>query len=282
MPNRKHTVDIAKLMSCSDPETAYVLGFLWGDCYLSGTTLAVECVEDDLSQLIPTFETLGSWNVYRRQRPNRRNQCCLSFSSRELTTWLRRFLFHKKSTESAFGLLSQIPTKLHGYWYRGLFDADGNFYNSELCKQATLSGNKLQEFDYFRNLLTELGIRFAYKQVTVRGKGGKVYGSSSVRFSGRKNIQKFGDFIYAGNIFGLKRKYTTYAEILSRRPSKAGRYLTFEGVTDTLSGWARRSGINQATLYSRIVERGWPIDLIFSPQSHTRATGVASFLRGLK
>jgi hypothetical protein len=46
--------------------------------------------------------------------------------------------------------------------------------------------------------------------------------------------------------------------------------LTHNGVTDTIAGWVKRTGLNRATLDSRLT-RGWPIDHALSMPVRTRS-----------
>lgn len=48
------------------------------------------------------------------------------------------------------------------------------------------------------------------------------------------------------------------------RPQPASKYLTYAGLTLTISQWARRLGIQRTRLYWRINKSGWPIERILS------------------
>jgi hypothetical protein len=52
---------------------------------------------------------------------------------------------------------------------------------------------------------------------------------------------------------------------VTRKPSKqsptpGGRFLTAQGITDTLAGWSRRHGVNPITIHYRIETLGWPVE----------------------
>jgi hypothetical protein len=51
------------------------------------------------------------------------------------------------------------------------------------------------------------------------------------------------------------------------------RMLTYQGLTLHLSEWARRIGITKESLHNR-VRKGWPIELILSPERFTRSRRV--------
>ena len=49
-------------------ELAYVLGFIWADGWIFdgkySKEIRVECIQDDLELLLPTFQQTGKWNIH--------------------------------------------------------------------------------------------------------------------------------------------------------------------------------------------------------------------------
>lgn len=46
--------------------------------------------------------------------------------------------------------------------------------------------------------------------------------------------------------------------------SKGTKPITFKGVTDSISGWSRRLGVDQSTLSTRL-KKGWPLERALTP-----------------
>lgn len=45
-----------------------------------------------------------------------------------------------------------------------------------------------------------------------------------------------------------------------QRNKRNNHFITYDGITDTLSGWAKRIGVKRATLSRRINKYNWPIE----------------------
>lgn len=217
-------------MTCRTPESAYLLGFLWGDGYLyhksyvekrrmkkgissyqkNSYHVKVECSEDDLSSLIPIFEKSGKWTSCKRQRANRKPQLCLSTCNRGLYDFLRAHNYKIKSGASP-EILKIIPEELTHYWWRGYFDADGYIYRiknngSGRSKQVSISSVYDQDWTETSNLLDKLGVKYSIRRAIQSEKSRY----SEVRFTSNKSTEIFLDYIYSGEDFGLLRKKETY------------------------------------------------------------------------
>lgn len=69
-----------------------------------------------------------------------------------------------------------------------------------------------------------------------------------------------------GNYRPSNCRWATHAEQV--RNTSVNRRITFRGETLILTDWARKTGINQRTLFNRI-DTGWPIDLALTrPANH--------------
>lgn len=215
-------------INCCTPESAYLLGFLWGDGYLYHRSfvekrkmkkgissynkhsyhIRIECCEDDLSSLIPIFEQSGKWTSYRRSPANRKPQLCLSTANKVLYDFLSTHNYKIKSGASP-EILKIIPEELIHYWWRGYFDADGCIYrikNSNSGKQVSISSVYDQDWTAATDLLDRLGVTYSVRRI-VRSEKSRY---SEVRFTSSKSTETFLEYIYSGKEFGLLRKKQTY------------------------------------------------------------------------
>ncbi len=209
-----HKVNEEFFISNFIKESVYLLGFIWGDGYISnsGTNkqIRIECVSDDIDQLIPLMNTTGQWTINRRQRKNRKPVKLASTSNKELVEFLIENDYKLKSIETPTKIWEAIPDELKKYFILGWIDADGCFYWNEKHKlrQFYISGSYEQKWDVFEKLLASLGIQ--YKVIRIN----KKIKYSNIRVTGRKNINKLGKYIF-DDIIPFQRKYDKYKLIIA-------------------------------------------------------------------
>jgi len=215
-----------RLIQPKTPEAAYLLGFLWADGYISSTQnrITIEILSTDFldigfDKILPEF---GNWNVYLRNRPNRQAQ---HFATLTNNTYLHDFLIDNDYTSknsSPDKILSRIPKNLHQFWFRGLSDGDGCFYNGPVrlpveqryISQYCIGSTYEQDWSYMTKKFDKLNItKYSIKQ----GISKLGHKNSIIRITNVKDIVKFGQFIY-GSTLGpnLGRKYTKYLDIQTR------------------------------------------------------------------
>lgn len=204
-----------------NPKVAYVLGFLWADGYISekNNRIAIEITTKDFLYIEPILQSVGHWNVYHRSRPNRKPQSMATLTDNiKLTELLRDYDYCSKSA-SPSKILATIPDKLKHHWFRGLSDGDGCFYHGPInqpvekrsLKHFTIGSTYEQDWSFVEQLMFELDITKynLIKKTTV-----KDHKSSVIRFIGKKNITKFGKYIYRDfESCYLPRKYQKFVEI---------------------------------------------------------------------
>lgn len=150
---------------------------------------------------------VGNWNVYTRTRKNR-NKSITKYHTNNiiLVEYLYNLDYDKKSIASPTKILEKLSDDLKVYFFRGISDGDGCFYIGDKQYQYVLSSSIEQDWTYFEILLTNLGCK--YKKDKVYSEKGN---SSYIRISNKKDVCKFGDYLYTNNdkIF-LERKYDKY------------------------------------------------------------------------
>ena len=164
------------------PETAYILGVIWSEGNVarpgSGRTyIRVEMLSEDLEEILPVFESCGKWAQHRRTRRGRTREILrLETANKRLWEFIEP---HKRNPAS---LLSTMDESLRPYWFRGMFDGDGCFYNPSRGKnQMFVGGCVEQDWSFLTEQLDALGISWKHTLKKHYPKEGNVSQSSLVR-----------------------------------------------------------------------------------------------------
>lgn len=210
----KHNVDEKLFTNMFTKESSYLLGFIWGDGYISngGTNkqIRIECVSEDMNQLFSILKNTGNWCINKRKRINKKREVTIaSTSNKELVEFLISNDYKNKSIASPEKIFNLIPSELKKYFILGWVDADGCFYWNEKYKlrQFYLSGSFEQNWNVFESLLIQLEIE--YKIVRVN----KKTSYSNIRITGKNNILKLGEYIFS-DMIPFQRKYDKYKLII--------------------------------------------------------------------
>lgn len=214
------------------PAAAYVLGFIWADGYVyQPYRIVVECVADDIDVLEPTFRQTGEWVRSDRRRNGRRPQAMLATSNADLAAHLVKHGHGPNSFGSACGALATVPESLHRYWFRGLVDGDGCFYQGSAgASQFCVAGAFGQDWSYIEQLLTKLGIPYTIQR-TVTKAGHR---SSAVRVTKAADIARLGAWLYEGypdDGIGLPRKHAKWLAIVEQAKRIAEQAKRLGGIT---------------------------------------------------
>ena len=207
-PNDDFNINIEHFINIEKPEVAYILGYLWADGYIIRNEVRLEIVKDDLDHIKPILESIGTWNYSYRDRT--RNGVKTKTSGRAVTSnkKLKEFLiendYDNKSIVSADKILSKIPDDLKHYFFRGFVDGDGNIYPPK--KRISLAGSLKQDWTFISKICDDLKIKHNIYRNSNKST------SSVVEINGI-NGTIFGDYIFKGNEFGLKRKRDKFNEI---------------------------------------------------------------------
>lgn len=203
-PNEDFNVNIEQFLDIKNPEIAYLLGFLWADGYIVRNEIRLEILKTDMDVIKPILDSLGKWNYYERKRKHWQHISRATTSNKRLVEYLKQHNYKEKSSYSADKILSKIPEHLRHYFFRGLVDGDG-FVDINRTR-ASISSSLEQDWSYLTNLSYKLDIKINIYKYTSK------HSYSNVEFNGINAI-KFCDYIYYGNIFGLKRKYNNYLKL---------------------------------------------------------------------
>jgi len=211
--NDKYNVNPAQFYNITSPIVAYILGVLWADGYLyrnkNQQTISLSMIESDAKELLPLFEKTGKWLSYLRKRKGKLPLLTISTNNRPLVSFLYEMDYKSKSYETATKILNRIPEDLQHYWFRGLFDGDGCLYHKNRCIQLTITSSYNQNWDYLETLCKKINVIYKIKhQKIIQNNHNNAY--SFIRIINRESIKSFLDYIYAGDIMGITRKFDKY------------------------------------------------------------------------
>lgn len=216
-PYEDYKVNPSQFININSPEIAYILGLLWADGYVRikgySNSISIECIEKDLNLLKDIFLKTGKWCMNHRKRTNRQPQMVITTNNKILAKFLQDNGYVSKSELSACKILSKIPDELKYYWFRGLIDGDGCFYQSknEYCNQLSIASSYHQDWTYLESLFKKMKISYGICR-RIQGENK----SSIIRISNKRDINKFGNYIYKDYLndkIGLERKYLKFKKI---------------------------------------------------------------------
>ena len=93
----------------------------------------------------------------------------------------------------------------------GLSDADGCWYlNKNKCYQYTISSTFDQDWKHITDIFDYLKIKYSIRRRVQKRKDSLNTKSSTVVVSNRNDVIKLGEYLYADDFIGLRRKYEKY------------------------------------------------------------------------
>lgn len=209
----KCNVNPLMFINPTQPEIAYLTGFLWADGYLgSHYSINSEINFEDANVLLPIFQKTGNWKTYTRTR---KKSITTKFTC---SSKLMYDFFSFESNSSPNKLICNVPTKLKHYFFRGYCDGDGCFYfnKKQYLRQLCFSSCYDQDWEFIISLFKEINIqKYKTSKVQRKNKKGKINSYSKVVVSNKSDITKFGEYIYQGEQFGLNRKFAKFCDIIT-------------------------------------------------------------------
>lgn len=210
-------IDISIFKNPQTKEIAYILGLLWADGCVSGNRISINNIKSDTIDFQKTFFKIGDWNIFDGQKYNWKPYRAIHTTNKQIAKFLCEKDYHAKSEKSANKILKIIPTHLHRYWFRGLFDGDGTIYTKKRSYCLDISSSYGQDWSYMKNLCSKFKIKYTiYRERKVNKTTGKYNSSSKFAIYRKDDISKFCNFIfYDRNIdkMGIKRKYKKWSKI---------------------------------------------------------------------
>ena len=211
---KDYKVNHEQFININNTITPYILGLIWTDGHINKKTNAItfSTTPPDSEEFSKAFLKTGEWNIYQyKTKNNWKDRGTIETANKFLKDFLTLYDFSNK--EIGFGkIYSFIPDDYKPAFLMGVIDGDGSFffypkvgnYSCSICSCYN------QNWDTLKQICENLGIKYM-----IRLEKGKNGSSSKFHVGGKRNAEKFGNFIYNNNNFGLKRKYENYLRIKS-------------------------------------------------------------------
>lgn len=186
-------------------EYCYLLGFIWADGYIrpKDNNISIEIVKEDGILLQEIFKFKIPWNIYYRERKDRKAQMTFSITDKLFKDFLINYGYSKKSINSPDKLISELSENHYKLFIRGIFDGDGNVYSKNSSNQITITSSYTQNWAYLEELFNKLGLKYKIRRVK------NVNSYSNIRISNKKDISIFYKYLYTDSEnpnIGLERK----------------------------------------------------------------------------
>ncbi len=180
------------------PYVAYLMGFLWGDGYLTksptwdSVIIGCEFQASDLDHLLRAFGHLGKWHLFKRERYGK-TYCRLYCADKPLYHQLVKLGYRQKHL-SHRRALEAIAPELRRFFLLGLFDADGSLTERDgRMANFSICSDRRQQWGALDTLMRESGIR-----CHVRRKNDKRgHGHSFIKTGKITEISKLYDILYS-------------------------------------------------------------------------------------
>ncbi len=206
------------------PESAYFLGFFWGDGYLyknpktGGSTVSIEILSKDMKKLLKYFIMACKWNEIKIYKKLSKNEFYRIYSGdRKFYDFLLSLGLGNKLGNYDL-VLSKIPPNYHRYFYRGLLDADGSIGRYKSHCVINIASHYDQDWSSLTKFCNSLDI--TPKIIQTKAKRNKAIWRNSMFVVGSQcNFFSLLDELYKNaDLDGiyLPRKYNKYLEIKRR------------------------------------------------------------------
>lgn len=191
--------------SIETEESAYFLGFMYADGYVSSTSNQIcLCINDE--EILNEFKRFLSLDKEIYKNPNHSKAKTLFFSSREIKyNLIKHGCTPKKSLTLKFPNQNIIPLKLLPHFIRGYFDGDGSVYGVGQKRQVKI----ISSTDFcigLKEVLESFGIACGSLRSDERYKKETSY----FRITGFLNVNKFKELIYNESSIFLSRKFNKF------------------------------------------------------------------------
>lgn len=216
-------------MDLSNPEVAYLMGFLWADgsCTPPGKIvyrLTLGIKTEDYHALSAILDKVG-W-VPRHIKMHGYPTTMMSGGHKAYHAFLVAHDYHEKSRCAPTKILAALSDEVRHYWWRGFYDGDGSFNLQSNSGSLCIAAPYDQDWGFFIDLCERLQITY-----TIERNLRKCGNVSLASIRNKRGLMTFCDYIYAGQPMGLTRKREKY-EAYRRRIDEANvnRITPFRGV----------------------------------------------------
>jgi hypothetical protein len=170
----------------------------------------MKCRSDDINDIMELINFTGKWKYdnitnFPKHMINPKPILQISTSNRKLVDFLCEMDYNKKSGISSKKIMNILPDDKKRYWFLGLCDGDGSWINfKDGTRGFSIASVYHQDWEYFENLLTSLGIKYSiYREINKNGSGSKIC------IRNKNGISILKKYLWPNGFeLGLNRKYT--------------------------------------------------------------------------
>lgn len=245
----QYSVHPEQFLNVQTAEVAYILGMIWADGHLAGkagqsTLVLLTQQADDMRDIAKTLDKTGRWRYNPKPvGTNEQPSIIANISNKVIATHLAKHGYKGKSTGSATAILETIPMHLKHYFFRGVFDGDGNLFlrkkseENGFDKGWCIASDYEQDWSYMEKLFEELNAEYKIcRTISKKEKetGRRNRGSVFVVRRDR-DIRRIMEYIYQGREndgIGLERKWKDWCEYRKSRLSSGNKYYGICQVAD--------------------------------------------------
>lgn len=229
---KKYEVDESIFEEIDTEESAYWLGFIAADGYVSGGNLAIRLCERDVGHLekfrkfIQSTHPVNKYNakIKGKEHPS----CSIFIYSKKIINDLAKLNIVENKTRSFE--VPRIPVELLKHFWRGFFDGDGSISSSTDPKR----GRNVEKFNISitgNRLVVECFEKYVKSLLSTKSDSKNVKGTENYYFrvSGNNSVKTILSEIYNNPKIYLDRKYEKVQECLSLKGIRRNLdYITLE------------------------------------------------------
>lgn len=235
--NRLNNYSYENFLRYPDPNTSYILGFLWADGTIGtktkklGNEIKLKIANEDFLKIKDKFYESADW-IYRVYKvPPHKDQAAVVISDRLFRDFLIKMDYNIKS--SGLGpvkILDFLGEELHSHFIRGFFDGDGSFiYGAGCDKKVCFCSCKEQDWSFLERIGDKLNIDWWVQRTDH---------NSNFMISNVSGIEKLYKYLYKNAEVFLPRKKIRFEKFFelknNARPNKKSKY---RGVSRDKSSW---------------------------------------------
>lgn len=213
---RESRIDLDPILNITNPEIAYLLGFLWADGHVNLRQASLFIRLEDWLAIEPVASCIPGLTFSTSPARTRASASGGFYTGHKgFISFLLENDYAIKSTVSPTKILSRIPNHLKHYWWRGYADGDGHFHVGKAGRYAiVLAGSFTQDWRDLEDLLKSLNITYhVVRRERMNQQSQKMNRDSIVKINNRQGFVALGSYLYQKqetDAIGLPRKYTSF------------------------------------------------------------------------
>ncbi len=210
----KDNGNLAAFQTVSNPEIAYILGFLWADGWVGDQHISIALVQSDASHLLTILQRHCKVSVSHRHRKaatfNRQPQTDINICDARLARFLLSIGYGDKSRLTHAQVVSRIPREYQSAFWLGYFDGDGHYGPKE--HRVSFASTFEQDWGAMIGLCESLSVQWRVRRYQ--------HPTRDTRFSSfivqrKAEVRRLLGYLYQFHRLGLPRKAVKYDQMMT-------------------------------------------------------------------